>query len=530
MRNFSPKPWQWIAFISYLLVLNIVVFGTVIYLFQANDLLTGLGTLLEGPAQAAAPITPTATRRPTFTPTPPAETTPTATPAWVALAPPAAKAPVPSATATASPTASPSPSATPTTAPTATPSPTATATPAPSRTPTARPTATPSATPSPTTTATGTATPTSSPTPTASPSATATATATPSPTASPTLPATPTATPTPVSTPVAVAVAAIPPAPAREETVAVTSLRVDRADRRVDLSWEAVPGAERYRLYSDMGTGYGVYIYKTDLRQPAVSDTGLRPGWSYSYRLTGLLAAPATQAEQTLAHVTVETAAGELPAAAGVLASAAGTAAGQPAPAVTPAPTSLPPDAILLGLLSDHSFQDELGNLFIVGEVRNDSNVDAGQTSVAVTFYDDRGAVIGQAEGSTLLSTLAPGRRSPFLLNLSWPEGMADYSLRAVGRPAAPQAESGLVVISSAAGEDETGLYHVSGVVENQGSAAVAQSRVVVTLYGRGGDVINVGFGRTTPPRLAPGQQATFDLTFAYFPKVLSHAVIAGQD
>lgn len=326
------------------------------------------------------------------------------------------------------------------------------------------------------------------------------------------------------------AVAAVPPAPAGEETVAVAALRVDRADRRVDLGWEAVPGVERYRLYSDMGTGYGVYIYKTDLRQPAASDTGLRPGWSYSYRLTGLLAAGATRAEQTLAHVTVETAAGELLAAAGVLASAAETAAGQPAPAVTPAPTSLPPDAILLGLLSDHSFQDELGNLFIVGEVRNDSNVDAGQTSVAVTFYDDRGAVIGQAEGSTLLSTLAPGRRSPFLLNLSWPDGMADYSLRAVGRPAAPQAESGLAVISSAAGEDETGLYHVSGVVENQGSAAVAQSRVVVTLYGRGGDVINVGFGRTSPDRLSPGQQATFDLTFAYFPKVLSHAVIAVQN
>ena len=41
--------------------------------------------------------------------------------------------------------------------------------------------------------------------------------------------------------------------------------------------------------------------------------------------------------------------------------------------AVTPAPTSLPPDTVILGLLSASDHLDEVdGRLIIVGEVRND--------------------------------------------------------------------------------------------------------------------------------------------------------------
>lgn len=282
----------------------------------------------------------------------------------------------------------------------------------------------------------------------------------------------------------------------------------------------------RYRVYSDMGTGYGVLIFKTDVSQPSFLDEGLQPGARYAYRIAELPVGG--QDERALGRAVVLTYDRAPLAASALIAGSPPKATPTRSPVVvTPAPTSLPPDAILLGLLSARDFIDEFGNLIIAGEVRNDSNIDAGQADVAVTFYDANGAVIGEANGGTLLETLAPGTRSPFLLTLERPPDMADYSLRAVGRPAPPQPEAGLVVVSSQAYEDGTGFYHVTGTVENRGPSTQARVRILSILYTRDGDVINVGEVYATPFRLPPGEQGTFDIAFTYYPKVLSHAEIA---
>ncbi len=166
-----------------------------------------------------------------------------------------------------------------------------------------------------------------------------------------------------------------------------------------------------------------------------------------------------------------------------------------------------------------------------MGEVRNDTRLDVGQAIVTVTFYGTDGQVIDEVSGSTILRTLAPTVRSPFMINLPRPPGLADYSLRATGRPI-PVANThpGLSVVNTRRFEDSAGFYHVAGVIENPSERRVEQPRVVVTLYDRGGRVVNVGFAYPKPSTLSPNDRADFDVTFTYYPKVFSHMATALGD
>jgi hypothetical protein len=166
----------------------------------------------------------------------------------------------------------------------------------------------------------------------------------------------------------------------------------------------------------------------------------------------------------------------------------------------------------------------------VVGEVRNDSNLDVGDITVIISFYDATGSFISETRGQTMLKTLAPGQRSPFLLSLTRPGGMSNYSIKAVGRPVPPQLNPQISVVKNRAYEDDIGFYHVTGTIQNVGSVIVPQAKVVVTLYGRGGGVINVGFAYPSPAQLKPGVQAAFDVTFTYFPKILSHNIVVVND
>lgn len=118
-------------------------------------------------------------------------------------------------------------------------------------------------TPSPTrSTVTETAVPTKTATERSSP--------TPSPTRQPTITPSATTIPTtlPTPTPDAGSIEAIP-----------------MTNGSIALSWIPINKTARYRVYSDMGTGYGVYILKTETRHPAFLDQWLRRGLSYTYRL-----------------------------------------------------------------------------------------------------------------------------------------------------------------------------------------------------------------------------------------------------
>ncbi|GAB4529300.1 MAG: hypothetical protein Kow0063_06240 [Anaerolineae bacterium] len=311
-----------------------------------------------------------------------------------------------------------------------------------------------------------------------------------------------------------------------------------QAAAAINLMWEPVAGSSAYRIYSDMGTGYGVYLYKAEVESNQFTDTNLRAGRRYQYRVGSMT----KTGEVTVAVTTSVTAyqpeprPGDGPDPEKRSPGPADTqAVSQPAnsPArVTPAPTPLPPDTIILGLLSANDYVDDVeGKLTIVGEVRNDSHLDVGETTVTATLYGDDGQIIAEASSTTLVGVLAPGVRSPFVINLPRPAGLADYSLRATGRPLTPPPEgSGLSVINTRRFEDTSGFYHIAGVIENRSERRVEGARVIVTLYDRAGRVINVGFAYPQPASLSPQDRADFDVTFTYYPKVYSHQAIVVHD
>lgn len=511
--------------------------------------------------------------------------TPSSTPQVLALQP------LPTDTSTSTPTASPShtPTATPTNTPTSTPQPTSTPTEMPTATPTKTntPRPTPTSTSTPTYTATPTGTPTSTPQPTPTPTKTSTATPTktdtPRPTSTGTFTPVPTKTNTPKLTATSTGISTVTPrssstftatstatsrtilTPTTTSAPAVTSLRPampvaiaalpvhdiglssnspstpltqpDQSPARlaaevdaialtnasIALNWAGIENTQQYRIYSDMGSGYGVFIYEAATSQPTFIDEMLRPGMAYSYRITRL----AAQEEVVLAQINAATFGSERGLSHTVVNQRLASAV-----SVTPtvAPTALPPDTILLGLLSDHNFTDKFNTLTIVGEVRNDSSLNVGQASITITFYDTSGNIICTSNGVTILEVLSPRETSPFIITLAKPAGLASYSLQAVARPVEPELKSQLVVVELKRYEDEAGFLHIKGVVKNSGNLVSKRTKVAAVIYGRDGRIINVGFTYVHPPTLAPGQQATYDISFTYYPRYYTQTVIPFEE
>jgi hypothetical protein len=315
--------------------------------------------------------------------------------------------------------------------------------------------------------------------------------------------------------------AARPIEPSLAKASALVIDAVALTNSSIGLSWAPVSQTAQYRLYSDMGSGYGVYLYKSKVTEPAFVDKMLRPGTVYRYRVTHL------ESDQELILAQAE----KSTLTVGATTTLTLTKSTLPdSPKVNLAPTPLPPDAVVLGLISDNSFTDDFNTLNIVGEVRNDSNLDVGQAHIAVTFYDSAGVVIGAADGTTMFEVIPPGDISPFLITVSQPPGLVSYSLRAVARPVKPRHSAQLTVAQVTRFEDEAGFFHIKGVIQNTGSLVSERTKVVAMIYGRGHGIINLGFTYVDPPILSPGERATYEVIFTYYPKYVSQKVIPFEE
>lgn len=577
MANWTPR--QKFIFLAYLLALNFVVFGALSYLVAEGVLLALFAPSSEPAARYATP-TAWPTRTPfslptakpsatlasqsgllrenlvavTFTPTPPnrqavERTTLSAATMGDSLQRPPILPESQSATAgiaiaatakqqirrlgTATPTRVPSLTSTPTKTSTLRPSPTVTqpATSTPAQTSTPRPTLSPTATK----TATAFAAPAQLPPviqgnqvrPTVKPSAI------PEPLPTSVLGRASSLSPLQEAAPAAVAVSALPRDSAGisdSQVPAAHPLQSEQAlfkrpepaeiitlpDRRLALSWAAKPEII-YQIYSDMGRGYGLYIYRAETAGATFTETRLATEAEYQYRIrprgTGEWLVEATLTGPAQAASLSQTSKANLPPLR-----------------VTPAPTALPPDTVLLGLLSDNKFTDEFNILTIAGEVRNDSSLDVGQSQITVNFYNSSGAVIQTTAGKTMLEIIPPGETSPFLITLPRPAGMTSYSLRAVAQPVTPKLSPQLSVIETRRFEDEAGFFHIKGVVKNAGDLTAERAKVAAIIYGRDGRVINVGFTSLVPATLSPGEVATYDIVFTYYPRYVTQKVIAFEE
>ncbi len=434
---------------------------------------------------------------------------------------------------TATPISTPTKRPTPTPSSTLTPTSTQTPSPTPSSTNTSTPTVTSSATSTSIPTRRPTVTKTSTPRPSATSTKKPTATVTVKPTEiQVTREARKTSTPTATSTKIvrnqqATPVAAIIPFPKTEpndlsvaEQGTDIIVEIEPAINRHLVEWEEAKPTNHYRVYSDMGSGYGVLIYQEQVLEPKFVNQWLQQGTLYTYQINQvdklketnivLTTSPGPPLSFTAEEVVEKTTESTVQ--------------------ITPAPTVLPADTVLLGLLSDNNYTDDFGMLTIAGEVRNDSTLNVGNTEIVITFYDASGTVIEEIIGTTIIEVLAPGTTSPFLMKVLRPTGMTRYSLRTTAQPVNIDLESQLAVVDVKRFEDDAGFFNVSGTIKNVGNITSRRTKVAVILYNRAGRVINVGISSVDPQNLEVGVEGDYNVKFTYYPRYFSQTVIPFEE
>jgi LysM repeat protein len=176
---------------------------------------------------------------------------------------------------------------------------------------------------------------------------------------------------------------------------------------------------------------------------------------------------------------------------------------------ILPTPTPLPLE--LAGL----SFRETaVGSLWLLGEVRNPTDMYVDHVAVRVSLTDAEGKEIDGGLVYTALDPIPPGSSSPFgLLFPGRPPGLAGFrATLASAEPAAALGDraTGLTVAEHKGGPAGA-LYRVTGQVHNTSDAAVNEVRVVVTLYDAEGAL--TGFrAETLNVRVEPGAMAAFDV------------------
>jgi hypothetical protein len=363
-------------------------------------------------------------------------------------------------------------------------------TPTHTRTPTATSTPSSTLTPMPTATATHTATPTE--THTSTPTRTHTVTFTPTSTHSPTATRTPTTTHTPTEQPAL-------PTPA-------WAWANPHGAGRVQVRWAPVEEAQGYTLYSDLGTGRSPFAPLADLEDTTYIDEDVLPATYYRYAIV----AHADDHRPATRYVGAQTAAND--------------EEGAPAPVQTPRAGEQP---VTLGIVGSSNYLDELGNLVIVGEIRNDESWAVANIEITGAFYNHEELLIDRVTVAPMLRIVPPGQKAPFAIPMPLPHDIQGVSLRAIGLPAAVESvSSALELVKHENAIQSDGFYHVTGVIRNQGRNAIDRVRAVVTIYAVDRQILDASICYSRPLRLTASGRGDFDCVFPDHGRVGSYLVL----
>ena len=197
-------------------------------------------------------------------------------------------------------------------------------------------------------------------------------------------------------------------------------------------------------------------------------------------------------------------------------------------PTLTATRTPAVDDAVVMGLLSHSDFVDVVGDVHVVGEVRNETEGNLDRISVRIMFYNQWGTVSKIVDGPALMDVLGPRQVTPFVLAFPKPLAWESFTIRVTAQPSADEPVTSLRVTEYSTAGIETGILHVTGTVANEGDKTIQRAQVVVTLYDPWGTVVNAGFANTDP--LSPGGEATFDCQFTEYTLMETIAVQVEPD
>ena len=195
----------------------------------------------------------------------------------------------------------------------------------------------------------------------------------------------------------------------------------------------------------------------------------------------------------------------------------------EPTPTVTPTPLPVAIENVM--------FQpSSLGELAILGEVRNLSAIDLERVLVQITLFDDSDRPLGSQTATMAVDALAPDKRAPFaLLFTEAPQRFASYQATVLSaepayvgslqRELEPQN-----VIRESAGE---GMVRLTGRIRNTGAEDAVDVYVVATLYDRLGRVVGMRRVTLDPGTVAQGGEVDFTVEIVPAGPVVTHVIQA---
>ena len=194
------------------------------------------------------------------------------------------------------------------------------------------------------------------------------------------------------------------------------------------------------------------------------------------------------------------------------------TATNTPIPTATATntrvPTSTPTPSARVVVLSSTAFVplEASGELYIVGELQNLTNRNAGLVKINAVLRDSNGVSLASTDGYATIDPLVPDMLSPFRVIFSnAPETWDSYELTVTWTNFGAE-PLGLDITSHEGYFGQSDSFRVRGVVHNQASEAREYVFIVVTVYNADGEVIGTDFSFAAPSTLQPGQQVTFDV------------------
>ncbi|SRR6266508_1588389 len=180
-------------------------------------------------------------------------------------------------------------------------------------------------------------------------------------------------------------------------------------------------------------------------------------------------------------------------------------------PTAAPTLITTPLPAPLLHVRSYRMYSVPGGNVYVVGELENETPYVGHYARVIAKFYDVGGAFVATESTAAVFARIDPGMRNPFILVLTNPPASITRVelIATAGNSGAADYRSAVVL--SQLTRDNFGV-EVFGEVQNTQATYVSSLFVAVTFYDGAGTVYDVGQGCVDISPLAPNATSTYKI------------------
>lgn len=162
---------------------------------------------------------------------------------------------------------------------------------------------------------------------------------------------------------------------------------------------------------------------------------------------------------------------------------------------------------------------DSIGGFHVVGEVQNIGTTILNPVVLGGTIYTPDDTLQARSNPCIVyVNYMLPQQKAPFLMDfaqrdMSWmSQGIdrVEFTVIEANANSSYQYQA-LAITSSSLSTDSTGVYWVSGQVQNTGNATATNVRVIGTFYNSTKNVVAVGYSTAlTPNLLNPSSSASF--------------------